>query len=72
MLVSVNADAYAFFARERHPLFTMVVLPLHVLFLWYSMLAFAIGVFSHGYEAVSPRTARDGPLPGSLDDGSKT
>jgi glycosyltransferase involved in cell wall biosynthesis len=52
-LALINVQSYSFFARERHPLFALLVLPLHLLFLWYSMFAFGLGVLSSAFDFVS-------------------
>ncbi len=53
VLALINVQSYSFFARERHPLFALLVLPLHLLFLWYSMFAFGLGVLSSVFDSVS-------------------
>jgi hypothetical protein len=58
LLTLVNAASYSFFARERHPLFALLVLPLHLLFLSYSMLALAIGLVSYGFDWLAGRDTR--------------
>ena len=55
ILAILNASFYLFFARRRHPLFALTVLPLHVLFLWYSTLAFGFGVAAHLFEMLRSR-----------------
>jgi hypothetical protein len=60
MLTTLNASLYEFFARRRHPLFALVVLPLHVLFLWYSTLAFVLGIAAHVGDAARTRWSGDG------------
>ena len=49
-LSAVNASFYGFFARRHHPLFALVALPLHVLFLWYGVLAFGLGIGVHVFD----------------------
>jgi len=51
----INAESYSFFARERHPVFALLVLPLHLLFLWYSMFALGIGVLGHAFDLIIRR-----------------
>lgn len=46
-IVGLNFRLYLFFARERHPLFALFVLPLHVCYFLYSGFAFGIGVGLH-------------------------
>jgi hypothetical protein len=55
LLALLNAPSYSFFARERHPLFALLVLPLHLLFLWYSLLALGIGVVTYAFDFVAGR-----------------
>jgi hypothetical protein len=65
VLALINAQSYSFFARERHPLFALLVLPLHLLFLWYSMFAFGLGVLSSAFDLVGrnhPRSRGRGTL----------
>ena len=49
-IVLINLRFYLFFARERHPLFAALVVPVHVLYYIYSGAAFAIGVALHAYR----------------------
>jgi len=43
-IVAINRRFYAFFARERGPVFAALVLPLHLLYYLYSGVALALGV----------------------------
>ena len=52
LLAIINRPSYSFFAHARHPMFVLLVVPLHLLFLWYSMLALAIGVVSHALASI--------------------
>lgn len=46
-IIILNLRFYSFFIRRRSVTFTMFVLPLHVLYYLYSVLAYGIGVVSH-------------------------
>lgn len=46
-IVALNLRFYLFFVRARSLTFTMFVLPLHVMYFLYSLLAFALGVTAH-------------------------
>ena len=80
MLAAINGSSYMFFARHRHPLFALVVLPLHVLFLWYSTLAFVLGIAGHVIDAVrgnssavaTRRRAAFSRLPGAANTASRS
>jgi hypothetical protein len=43
-IILMNYKFYAFFARERQPLFAALVVPLHVIYYLYCSLSFATGV----------------------------
>lgn len=58
-LVLLNARFYAFFARERGPLFALFVVPLHVLYYLYSGAAFVLGTVRHVWGSTK-RRAREG------------
>lgn len=46
-IVALNYRLYSFFARERHPMFALLVLPLHVCYFLYSGFAFGVGIGLH-------------------------
>jgi glycosyltransferase involved in cell wall biosynthesis len=46
-IILLNLKFYAFLARQRHPLFAALAIPLHVLYFLYSGLAFLTGVACH-------------------------
>lgn len=46
-IVLINLRFYRFFARERHPLFAAVVVPLHVLYYVYCGASFGLGLWLH-------------------------
>jgi len=43
----LNLRFYAFYVRERGPLFAAAVVPMHILYFFYSGLSFAVGLFLH-------------------------
>lgn len=43
-IVVMNFPFYSFFLKEKYPLFAVMVIPLHILYYLYSMVAFVIGV----------------------------
>lgn len=43
----LNLRFYAFYLRERGPLFAAAVVPMHILYFFYSGLSFAVGLFLH-------------------------
>lgn len=49
-IIALNYRFYGFFVRSRSFTFTMFVLPLHVLYYLYSVLAYGIGVASHFFK----------------------
>ena len=51
--VLLNLRFYLFFARVKHPLFGLAVIPLHVLYFLYSGFAFAAGVALHLWHSVT-------------------
>lgn len=63
-IILLNLKFYWFFIRRRSLTFTMFVLPLHVLYYLYSILAYAIGVFSHTSDnsRVALVKGKDGPV----------
>ena len=55
-IVGLNLRFYRFLWRLKHPLFVLLVMPLHVLYYLYSSLAFAIGLGMHlGNKVRRPR-----------------
>jgi glycosyltransferase involved in cell wall biosynthesis len=66
-VVGINARFYAFFARERHPLFVAVVLPLHLFYYCYSGVGLVVGFARHAWrvlhraDAAKDRTAAGAP-----------
>jgi len=50
-IVAINLPFYAFFARERHPLFALFVIPLHVLYYLYSGAALVLGTGLYLWKA---------------------
>lgn len=46
-IVALNFQFYQFFAREKQPLFAVLVFPLHVLYYLYSGAGFAVGTARH-------------------------
>jgi hypothetical protein len=46
-VVLLNLGFYGFYLRERGVLFAAAVVPLHILYFFYSGLAFAVGLFLH-------------------------
>ena len=55
----LNRDLYALFARQRGRRFLLAAVPLHLLYLLYSVLGFAAGVLLHLGDRLRPRTKRD-------------
>jgi hypothetical protein len=51
-VVGINARFYAFFARERHPLFVAVVLPLHLFYYCYSGVGLVVGFARHAWRVL--------------------
>jgi GT2 family glycosyltransferase len=51
-VVLINFRFYAFFARERHPLFAVLVLPLHLLYYCYSGAALGLGIVRHAWRTL--------------------
>ncbi len=58
LIVALNRRFYAFFVRTRGLLFAIAVLPFHLLYLFYSVLAFGLGIGLHLWYAlgISPRS----------------
>jgi hypothetical protein len=54
-LVALNRGFYAFLARERHPLFALLAIPLHLLYYACSGVALALGSLRYAW-----RTFRSG------------
>ena len=52
-IVLLNLRFYLFFARVKHPLFGLAVIPLHVLYFLYSGFAFAAGVTLHLWHSLT-------------------
>jgi GT2 family glycosyltransferase len=57
-IVAINRRFYAFFARERGPLFAARVVPLHVLYYLYSGVALAIGATRHAWKTKLARSSK--------------
>lgn len=58
-IVLLNLRFYLFFARVKHPLFGLAVIPLHVLYFLYSGAAFAAGLGLHLWQSLlRPTEAR--------------
>jgi glycosyltransferase involved in cell wall biosynthesis len=49
-IVLFNFRFYAFFARERHPLFAALVVPLHVFYYVYSGVSFVLGAWRYVWK----------------------
>jgi glycosyltransferase involved in cell wall biosynthesis len=56
-IIAINFRFYWFYARQRHLLLLLLVLPLHVLYYLYSGLAFATGVTLHVWNKRARRSA---------------
>ncbi len=56
VIVLLNQKLYAFFAREKRPLFAALVVPLHLCYYLYSCASFATGIVFHIWKTrlVSP------------------
>jgi GT2 family glycosyltransferase len=57
-VVLINLPFYAFLARERHPLFAALVLPLHLLYYCYSGAALLLGVTRHAWRRLLGRAGK--------------
>ena len=55
-IVLLNLRFYLFFARVKHPLFGLAVIPLHVLYFVYSGVAFVVGVGLHLWHSMTRPT----------------
>ena len=52
LLVSLNRDFYAFLARERHALFALLAVPLHLLYYACSGIALGLGAFRYVWRTL--------------------
>lgn len=50
-IILFNYRFYVFFARQRHPLFAALVVPLHIMYFLYSGAAFGLGVGLHVWQS---------------------
>jgi glycosyltransferase involved in cell wall biosynthesis len=57
LLILLNHRFYSFFVRKRGVIFTLAVVPFHLLYFVYSTLAFAAGVFLHLWNVTAERAA---------------
>ncbi len=49
----MNCDVYAFFLKKRGFMFSLKVIPLHILYYLYSMLGYIVGTFRYLFETIS-------------------
>lgn len=54
LILLLNHQFYAFFARKRGAMFALAVVPFHLLYYLYSVLAFVLGVGLHLYSTRRP------------------
>lgn len=54
-IIFMNYKFYAFFAREKQPLFVALVIPLHVFYYLYSLVSFTTGIVLHVGKLVASR-----------------
>ena len=62
-IVLFNLRLDLFFARRRHPLFAVLVIPMHMLYFTYCGVAFGLGLLMYLWETKFHARGQPGPLP---------